>query len=111
MRGRLHRHLRYFTAFPCGEFANGTKAAAPDALTCLIFKEDVWETWQAGSASADGLNFEGVDPALVRPMRWGKARLTHNLAVLRRADGTRRGELNQSLLRRSLARRIGPVTI
>ena len=64
-----------------------TTTTAGDALTCLLYKEDVWETWVAGSSSADGLRFGGdTDPALVLPMRWGRARMTHNLAIARRPD-------------------------
>ena len=70
LRHHLNRHLRYFTVMPCDTYANGTRAHVADigALTCLFFKEDVWETWVVGTASEDGLAFNGAGLVLPPPL-------------------------------------------
>ncbi|KAL1525993.1 hypothetical protein AB1Y20_020818 [Prymnesium parvum] len=70
---------RYFSVFECGE-------SAASEEVCLIFKDHVFEAWVGGWQSQDGLAFEGK-PALVMPVTWPHARMTHNMALLRDGRG------------------------
>lgn len=117
-RQQLHRSLRYFSAIDCEAHADGrpiipgvTGMHAPGSnigsnigssigssvgnrasrAVCLIFKDDVQETWIGGLAARDGLAFSGA-PILVYPKhskRWAHTQqgvMTHNLAIARSAD-------------------------
>ena len=74
---------RYFSVFDCEEATSpGPTSAGP---TCLIWKSDTHlERWVGGARSTDGLHFGSLaHPVLVLPADWARARMTHNVAVLR----------------------------
>ena len=65
----LLRSWRYISFVPCGN------------ELCLVFKDDVTETWVGSLRSADGVHFRGA-PELVLPSMWAPGKATHNLAIL-----------------------------
>ena len=107
----LRTALRYFSVIDCTEgggeltdalgsrgasTASSSSSAAATAMharaVCLIFKNEVQETWVGGLRSTDGLAFHG-EPSLVYPKHaktWPRDQrgvLTHNFAIARVANG------------------------
>lgn len=90
---RLGYWWRYFTLLPgCpapGEAsaASGIRADTRSNEVCLVFKNHVFESWVGGVRSVDGGRTFGSEPVLVMPTTWPVARMTHNLAIERDANG------------------------
>lgn len=93
----LQRQSRVETRFSNGEAGVRTPPGrmwryyqvlppAPSGALCVIFKNDMLETWVGGACSEDGgLTFS--KPKLLLPTTWSLARMTHNLAVLPLSGG------------------------